>query len=294
MNSKEIMKKNGRTFFWASQFLPHEEAQNIQDLYAFCRFVDDLVDVQGKCCGQIVEDLEKKRSHIEQVQALLCMASKKKMSLEPAKILVSTLDKDRKGKIIDTYKELLRYCYGVASTVGLMMCDIFSVQNKAAYPFAIDLGIAMQLTNIARDIYEDAMQDKIYLPQEVFGKKITPESIQAQENLNEVLLAREQILMLADRYYLSADLGMRFLPRRARLAILMASRLYQAKGKTIRTRSAFYLKNRADTSLLAKIYQTSRAICSFCFDPKYSSAGEAVHDASLHSDLLFLPAIHQQ
>lgn len=292
MNSKEIMKKNGRTFFWATQFLSPNQAHDIQALYGFCRYVDDLVDIKGQSCVQIINDLEKKQSKLEHVQPLLSMATKRKMSLEPAKILVATLENDRKGNRIKTWKELLRYCYGVASTVGLMMCDIFDVQNKNAYPFAIDLGIAMQLTNIARDIYEDAMDDKIYLPQEAFTHAITAEQIGSEKNLPEILQIREQILTLADRYYASADLGMHFLPSQPRLAVLCASRLYQEKGQTIRRDSAYYLKNRADSSMVTKIRQTAAILYSFCFDPVYRCPGQSVHDASLHSDLLYLPAIN--
>jgi phytoene synthase len=289
-NNQEMMRLNGRTFFWATRFLSKDEVEDIATLYAFCRFVDDLVDIRGASCEQIQQDLQKQNSTFEPVRNLLKMASKRKMSLEPALILVRTLDKDRKGTRIQTWGELLRYCYGVASTVGLMMCDIFGVQNKNAYPFAIDLGIGMQLTNISRDIREDAVQDKIYIPQEAFKKGVTVTKILQGKEQEELIVAEEQILNLADRYYQSADRGMHFLPLQARLAILVASRLYQAKGTTIRRNPHLYLKKRADVPFLGKIYHTLRAFYSYCLDPACLIGRKTAHDASLHRDLLFLPA----
>jgi len=286
MKPKDILKKNGKTFFWASQFLPKDQAKDIAILYSFCRFVDDLVDIHQQPCDQILYDLKNKKSQIQQVHDFLEMAKARNMSLEPAEILVSSLSCDRRGLRIKTWAELLRYCYGAAATVGLMMCDIFGVQNERAYFFAIDLGIAMQLTNISRDIYEDAVQNKIYLPQEAFSRPLEPKDIDHSDQIFDV---QEQLLQLADTYYKSSNSGMHYLSTHARLAIMIASRLYQAKGFTIRKNSRFYLKNRADVGLIRKIFHSSRALTSFFFDPSYTTGMRSTHQASLHQDLLFLP-----
>lgn len=292
MNPKEIMRQNGKTFFLAARFLPSTIREDITILYTFCRFIDDLVDIKGESCHKILDDLETHQSMSPQVQQFLTMANKRKMSLEPAKILVSTLEKDRKGICLETHTALICYCYGVASTVGLMLCDIFGVQDKKALPFAIDLGIAMQLTNICRDIVEDAKEDKIYLPQECFKEPIIPQNIIQGTKDIEVLNVREQILTLADRYYQSADRGMHFLPRPVRLAILIASRLYQAKGTVIRQDSLLYLKKRADVPVLGKFYHTARGLYSYLFDPLYAKNQNIPHDATLHLDLAALPSAH--
>lgn len=292
MNPKEVMRKNGKTFFLATHFLPSNVQADITVLYTFCRFVDDLVDVQNKSCQQILIDLKNNQSQYTQVDQFLKMAEKRKMSLEPAKTLVSTLEKDRKGVRLQTEKDLIRYCYGVASTVGLMLCDIFGVQDKKALPFAIDLGIAMQLTNICRDIDEDARHDKIYLPQDYFKEEMNPQKIIQGKNEVELLRVREQILTLADSYYQSADKGMHFLPAPVRLGILIASRLYQAKGTVIRQNSSLYLKKRADVSLVAKVYHTTRGIYSYLFEPSYKKNLNIPHDAKLHQDLSLFSSTH--
>lgn len=290
METEHVMRKHGKTFFWASAFLPREEAQDIYTLYAFCRFVDDHVDIKGLSCQKIIEDLQIKQSPIAPLQNFLSMAIRRKMSLEPAKILVRTIEEDREGQRIDSWGTLIRYCYGVASTVGLMMCDILGVNNPKAHAFAIDLGIAMQLTNIARDVYEDACQNRIYLPSQAFSRPISHAYILSKDHQREVLKVREQVLKLADRYYTSADQGMHFLPVRSRLAIIIASRLYQAKGETIRQNPLKYLSVRANVQFLKKIHHTLRAVRFFCkniIQPK----SEIRHDASLHVDLQYLHAV---
>lgn len=290
MKSEQVMRDNGKTFFWATTFIPREEAEDIYTLYAFCRFVDDLVDVRELSCKKIIEDLENQDSEIPPVQRFLSMTSRRKMSLEPAKILVNTLENDRSGQRIESWRNLLHYCYGVASTVGLMMCDILGVKNQQAYAFAIDLGIAMQLTNIARDVFEDASKNRIYLPQEAFSSSISDVNILLNENLDQLLNVREKLLKMANLYYSSADRGMHFLPIGSRLAIIIASRLYQAKGETIRKDPLKYFKLRADVHFLGKIYQTLRAFRFFCSDFLLPQP-EIKHDASLHLDLHYLPAV---
>lgn len=290
METKQVMRNHGRTFFWASAFLPREEAEDIYTLYAFCRFVDDHVDINGLSCQKIIEDLEIKKSDMIPLQKFLSMASRRKMSLEPAKILVKTIEVDREGQRIDSWRTLIRYCYGVASTVGLMMCDILGVNNPQAHAFAIDLGIAMQLTNIARDVYEDAFQNRIYLPIQAFSLPISNAYILSKDNQMEVLNVREQVLKLADRYYSSADQGMHFLPARSRLAIIMASRLYQAKGETIRKNPLKYLSVRANVQFLKKIHYSFQALQFFCKN-FLQPESEIRHDASLHVDLQYLHAV---
>lgn len=292
MNPKEVMRKNGKTFFLATLFLPANVQEDITILYSFCRFVDDLVDIQEKSCSQILDDLENNHSQYPQVHEFLKMAKRRKMSLKPAKILVSTLDKDRKGIFLKTKTALIQYCYGVASTVGLMLCEIFGVHDEKALPFAIDLGIAMQLTNICRDIDEDARKDKIYLPQECFKDDLTPQKIIAGTMLADVLNVQEQILTLADSYYQSADKGMHFLPPSVRLAILIASRLYQAKGTVIRKNPQLYINKRADVSLLGKVFHTTRGMYSYLFDPLFKKNLNISHDANLHEGLSIFPSTH--
>ncbi len=288
MKSREVLRKNGKAFSWATSFMPTSQAEDISNLYAFCRYVDDQVDLKNSSCDLIKDEIKKGSSQVQEVIHAIELIRQGKIETAPLLILIETLDCDRKGIKIQNKKELIRYCYGVASTVGLMMCQIFKMKDEKAFPFAIDLGIAMQLTNIARDVYEDAKNDRIYLPQNYFKQGITCESILDYSRKEEVMKARDAILKLSDQYYLSADQGMHFLPSNIRFSILVASRLYQAKGFSIRSNPQKYYDQRADVGLLGKCLHTLRALSSL---PKLSFTASE-HDASLHHDLIFLPYTH--
>ncbi|MFN4174661.1 MAG: phytoene/squalene synthase family protein, partial [Parachlamydiaceae bacterium] len=242
-------------------------------------------DIKNGDCDSIKHDLEKGISAIPEIGEVIRLIEQKKIELPPLLILVDTLNLDRRGLQIETRKELIRYCYGVASTVGVLMCQIFQIKNEAAFPFAIDLGIAMQLTNIARDVYEDALSERIYLPQQYFKERISPRCIVNSSRKEEVLNVQEEILKLSDLYYQSADKGMRYLPANVRLSILIASRLYRDKGSVIRSNPDRFYRERADSSLYAKCIQTLNAFLSF----PILSYSKARHDSRLHHDLIYLP-----
>lgn len=288
MNSREVLRKNGRAFSWATSFMPKSQAQDISHLYAFCRFVDDHVDLKNGSCESIKKDLKEGTSLIKEVTAIITLINQGKIELPPLLILIDTIDRDRKGVHIQDKKELIRYCYGVASTVGLLMCQLFGIKKQQAFPYAIDLGIGMQLTNIARDIYEDALNDRIYLPQAFFKEGITPQCILDGSRKAEVLEVQEKILKLSDLYYKSADKGMCFLPAQTRLSILVASRLYQAKGFVIRSNPNQFYHLRADVSLLGKCVQTMKAVWAF----PILSYNTKRHDPMLHRDLTSLPHVN--
>jgi len=126
---------------------------------------------------------------------------------------------------------LLRYAYGAAGTVGIMMCAVLGVRDPAALPFAVDLGIAMQLTNIARDVAEDALCDRVYLPAAWLPPGYGPEAV--ARSPAPAFAAIGRILGLADRYYRSADCGLGYLPASARRGIRAAAGLYEAIGPTV-------------------------------------------------------------
>ena len=115
----------------------------------------------------------------------------------------------------------MRFAYGVASTVGLMMCHVFGVQDKRAYPFAVDLGVAMQITNIARDILEDAGRDRLYVPSTLLDTEVSCEGLaQGDEaHRSSAYQGALRMLAIADEYYASAALGYGYLPPSVRQAI---------------------------------------------------------------------------
>jgi len=156
--------------------------------------------------------------------------------------------------------ELLRYCYRVASTVGIMICHVMGVPRDGLR-FAVDLGVAMQLTNIARDVEEDAAAGRVYLP----GTWIDAERVFAAAGgdggaARRVARSVGDLLDLADRYYRSADRGMHYLPRAARPGILAASRNYEAIGRVVRGKGVRVVRERARTGVLRKASGTVRAV----------------------------------
>jgi phytoene synthase len=145
---------------------------------------------------------------------------------------------DVEGRRYRTMAELLLYCYRVAGTVGLMMCHVMGVRNDAALPHAVDLGIALQLTNIARDVAEDWQRGRIYLPDPHLGA--------AADRLHRALggpipgelvgsvgVATRQLLATAERHYASADAGLRWLSSRHALAIRSARWIYGGIGRRV-------------------------------------------------------------
>ena len=145
--------------------------------------------------------------------------------------LTRALAADAGPRRIDTQRELQEYAFGVAGTVGLMMCRILGAPPEGATA-ASHLGIALQLTNIARDIAEDRMRDRIYLP----GEWIAPAAVDIALGGGEptpLTDATRRLLALADRFYASADAGMHFLPLRPRIAILAAAACYREIGAVV-------------------------------------------------------------
>ena len=174
---KEITKQSKSNFLYSFSLLPKEKNEAINTVYAFCRKTDDIVDDEN-------ESVEKKYSRIiewrdEFEKALISGDSKysllnnvniiiKKFSIpvEPFFDLIKGMEMDLKKNRYNTFTELMDYCFNVASTVGLMSIEIFGYNNPRTKDFAINLGIALQLTNILRDIKSDAQHGRIYIPLE--------------------------------------------------------------------------------------------------------------------------------
>ncbi|MEO0603436.1 MAG: squalene/phytoene synthase family protein, partial [Myxococcota bacterium] len=137
--------------------------------------------------------------------------------------------------------ELFRYGYGVAGTVGLLMCGVLGVEDEAAYARAVDLGIAMQITNICRDVKEDAVRGRVYLPADrLRAAGVDPEALVTGEaDPAAVASVVGDLFEVADQFYQSGDECLRAIPMPARGAILVASRVYRAIGTRLGRRHAY-------------------------------------------------------
>ena len=166
---KAVLAKHGKSFYWASLFLGSKLADRAARLYLFCRFVDDLADGDLPHRKESLEDIRARLKGSSQpagpeIEAFISLASDNNIPLEAARELLDGMLKDQQPTVVKDQAELLRYCHAVAGTVGLMMCRVLNCRHQRADAFAIDLGIAMQLTNIARDVLEDAKMGRRYLP----------------------------------------------------------------------------------------------------------------------------------
>ena len=164
-----VLAFHGKSFRFAGRFLNKTQLEDCARLYRFCRFVDDLVDKESnillaqKKIERLKQNLELDYSQIPVVQDFIELAKHYQMQTSVVSELVKGIESDLTPALIKNEAELLRYCYRVAGTVGLLMCDVLGVKDPKARPHAIDLGIAMQLTNIARDVVEDAKMGRRFM-----------------------------------------------------------------------------------------------------------------------------------
>lgn len=174
--SKEIAKKSKSSFYYAFNLLPNEKRDAMNTVYAFCRQTDDIVDEGNEPEEIKYEKLKKWRIELEKAveghstytlfNKLGRTISQFNIPLDPFFELLKGMEMDLRYKRYLSFDDLITYCYCVASTVGLMCIEIFGYKHKSARDFAVNLGIALQLTNILRDIKKDSAKGRIYLPQQ--------------------------------------------------------------------------------------------------------------------------------
>lgn len=296
LHSRQVMAKHARSFRWASWFLPSECRDDAAVVYALCRLIDDTADEAENTALARVEldairlELSGDSPPRPLVAAFLEVASRTRMDLRYADELIEGVLSDLGNVRFQTDAELLRYAYRVAGTVGLMMCPIIGVHDDVGRAHAIDLGVAMQLTNICRDVLEDAQRHRVYLPIERLQKA----GVDVARLLSElgqgpkVAVVVREVLQMAEDYYRSAEAGMRFIPARTRFAILVASRLYRAIGLRLLVRGANPMKGRTWIGAPRKLYWVLRAMMTFVI----RRADTRPHDARLHRPLVGLPDVN--
>jgi phytoene synthase len=294
--SKQQLKKYGTTFHFASQFLSAAQMQSAAELYGICREIDDLADTASDASQARTQLLVLRQALIYRDNAHPIVA--KALAIQPSiglDALIELID----GVLLDTEKvaiqseaELLRYCYQVAGTVGLLMCDLFGVKDPVARHHAVDLGVAMQLTNICRDVYEDALNGRVYLPGDLFesmtAEKIVSPDAQTAESIKHVV---GYLLSEAEIRYESGISGLCFLPTQARLAIYVAALTYREIGLVIADRRFDIWAGRAFTTKTHKCLIALRCVVTFLFSRK-AHQYQGFHDAELHRGLNNRPGVH--
>ena len=259
MIKRNYLDTFAKSFNWAGFFLPKDTYEECSKLYAFCRILDDVVDSD--------QDLKIKKERFNEIKDILKLyeirftdnenmliindmitltenKNIKKIILDD---LIEGIESDLKKEVnFSTVKELLIYSYRVAGTVGLMMAKILSVKDSRALKGAIDLGIAMQLTNIARDVIEDQKIGRKYIEKDFKNIKAT--------------------LQLADTFYESSFSSIKKIPFRYRFTILVARRVYRQIGRKIINKKNIedYIKSgKIYVNNYGKIYQTILSLGDF-------------------------------
>ena len=226
MSSKNYLSIYAKSFNWAGFFLPKRTYKNCSYLYDFCRVVDNIADDEGEIeikkvkFQKFVSDFKQKNFENPIIQNMWNIIHEFNISLEIIYDLFDGIESDIKQNVkIDTRKDLLIYCYRVAGTVGLMMAKILKVSKKQSLKSAIDLGIAMQLTNISRDVIEDSKKNRSYI----------------NGNFEEI----NSTIELADTFYENSFYSIREIPLSFRFSILVARRIYRKIGYKILKKKTF-------------------------------------------------------
>jgi phytoene synthase len=286
-----VLASKGRSFHWARRLLSPRHAARATRLYSFCRYIDDLADeassVESARINLKLVSRALVRGHSNHPVVADGIALMQECSIEPAVFheLIAGMVSDLGLVRIKDEGELLRYCYRVAGTVGLMMCKVLDTQDPRALAHAVDLGIAMQLTNICRDITADAMVGRRYLPACLVGE-ISPDALVMPVQALHLQLQKcvAHLLDIADRYYRSGELGLAYLPAGARSGILVAARVYRAIGCRLRARDNAYWQGRVIVPTRVKLAVTTGALLSAPLRPSFWLSFSP-HDDSLHEAL---------
>ena len=261
------IKSEGKSFYWASFFLPKKNRIAASRLYSICRYLDDVADNSKLDTSSQIKNIfnQIKENESSEINIFL---KKNNINLGILKDLIDGLISDQQNVRVTDEKELIDYSYKVAGTVGLMMLPIINTKDAEARKHAIDLGIAMQLTNIARDVYEDAKMNRLYLPKEWLGQVSVSDLIDNKldhQKKRLIELSIKNLIELSDKFYANGFSGMKFIPLRTRLAIFFAAKIYKGIGEKIKSDGYVYKLERIYLNKLEKLWITIISIPEFLF-----------------------------
>ena len=248
-----LLKKHAKSFYWASFFLSSDTLDKCSSLYNFCRTLDDIVDdnnnlgVKKENFSKFKKDFENKNLNNQIIKDMWSVIDNEKISKQIVIDLFDGVETDLEEKVvINSKKDLLVYSYRVAGTVGLMMSKILKVKNKDALKGAIDLGIAMQFTNIARDVREDKARNRQYI----------------RHDFSSIL----EIINESQIFYEKSFNSISNIPIRSRFSVIVARRVYRKIGDYILKQKNIENYNKAGkiyVPIFEKIIQTFLSIFDF-------------------------------
>jgi 15-cis-phytoene synthase len=293
-----VLQRHARTFSAAAAVLAPQTYDAIASVYLFCRTVDDLADEPETAnSGLLVggphpEALARLADELRGVRPAGALSGRI-LALEPLGVpveaavhLVEGCRTDLGPVRMPDEGAVVRYGYLVAGSVGRMVAPLLGARDPRAEPYAVDLGIGMQLSNIARDVGEDAARDRIYLPAAWLAEAgLTEGDVLDGGRDDAVAAVTARLLDLAETYYASSDAGLHWIPLRGRLAVSLASRRYRGIGRRVRSRGAAAVRDRTMLGPLARAGFLLRAPWTALFQGFSRLDRASAHDPALHRPL---------
>ncbi|MGB0086595.1 MAG: phytoene/squalene synthase family protein [Rhodomicrobiaceae bacterium] len=278
--SRERIEKGSKSFAAAARLFDPDTRARAHMLYAWCRHCDDVIDGQelgfasgaadaGSPADRLAGLRENTRRAVRGDWDEMVFGALHRVVTErgiPERYLLDHLQgfaMDVEGRHYRTLDDTLAYCYHVAGVVGVMMAIIMGVKDTATLDRASDLGIAFQLTNITRDVMEDAAAGRVYLPEQWLIEAGVPDGgIADPANRKKVYAVTQRMLAVADRFYVSARHGIASLPFRSAWAIAVARFVYRDIGRLVRAHGASAWDQRAHVSAARKLYGVARSLAT--------------------------------
>jgi phytoene synthase len=282
---RQLLRTGSRSFYAASFLLPQRIRDPAIALYAFCRIADDAIDCAGDAPGAQARALDELHERLDRVyegrpvdaytdRALADVVECFAMPKALLEALLEGFEWDAQGRRFDDLSGVYDYSARVAGTVGAMMAALMGARSTQLVARACDLGVAMQLTNIARDVGEDARNGRLYLPLSWMREVgIDPESWLAKPVFNEELASViERLLRAADTLYVRSDAGIAGLPIGCRAGINAARYLYAEIGRQVERQGLDSITRRAVVSGGRKVQLLAPILGTVVVSPRYVSA----------------------
>jgi phytoene synthase len=283
---KKVAGEYAKTFYFATKFFPLEKQRATFALYGFCRYTDNLVDNDFESSsGDLAKKLKDWKTKTKKalrdgdsdhpiLKAFVHTAKKYKIEESLALDIIRGVEMDLTKRRYESFEELEEYCYLVASVVGLIMVKIIGFNSDKAFKYAVDLGKAMQITNILRDIHEDSLRGRIYLPKEDLEKfNYSEKDIQ-----NKIVNKNFKLLIsfyteIAKKYYSRSMKGLGLLNPDGIFAVKSASVIYGKILDKIEEIDYDIYSKRASTSNFEKVCLALGVLISLKFSRKKSLQG---------------------
>ena len=259
-NNSDVIRHYSQSFSLAAHLLPKNVRADVKKLYAWCRWCDNAVDaapsreLADQRLLRLRVDVDLIYNNHDPIHGasvwLAELVRRYSIPKEYPLDLLAGMKMDLCHRPIQSQEDLLLYCHRAAGSVGVMMCFLLGTDNVQALSDADSLGMAMQMTNIARDVKEDHASGRCYLPDCWLDAVRLKEALPTNEN---VRAAVKRLLAMADQHYARGIEGLRYLPARSKLAIRIAADLYREIGETIRRNDYRVMDGRAFVPMSRKL-----------------------------------------